>query len=155
MNTIEVFLDSWPDETRAIAREVVEKYGEPDESTTTRLIWHARGPWQEIVVYRDFVEHAYPARHIDAFEGTLRFKLTASEVANLARFNGCISCCQTRRTMTIYCQNEEVALLIATFAYYLVRKNISSVQVRKKFYEAYESLDKASPVAEAVSYYFS
>ncbi len=84
----EFLLDSWPDETRQIAREMAKKYGEPDESTITRFIWHGREPWHELVVYRDFVEHDFPQNHVDALEATLKFCVEPETIGVLSAFNG-------------------------------------------------------------------
>lgn len=36
-------IQAWPEESKEAAQLVLDKYGEPDEFTESRLTWHMRG----------------------------------------------------------------------------------------------------------------
>ncbi len=46
---------------------IVDKYGEPDEVTSSHLVWHNNGPWKKTIVYRDEIEHRFPKPHTEKF----------------------------------------------------------------------------------------
>jgi hypothetical protein len=42
-------MEGWPKESKEAAQLVIDKYGKPDESSDSVLIWNERGPWKRIV----------------------------------------------------------------------------------------------------------
>lgn len=46
-------ISRWPEDSRALAGVLIEKYGAPDEEVASQLSWNDRGPWKTIVVFRD------------------------------------------------------------------------------------------------------
>ena len=71
----------WPDESREAAELVIEKYGEPDESTESQLTWHKAGPWKRIVASRTFHRHDFPAPHVDAVESVIDYRVPPTSLA--------------------------------------------------------------------------
>jgi hypothetical protein len=49
----EDMIGRWPEQSRALARLMLEKYGSPDELVASQLSWSRRPPWNRIVVFRD------------------------------------------------------------------------------------------------------
>ncbi len=45
--------NGWPEGSRLAAARLTERYGAPDQTAADRLRWLHRGPFNEIVVYRD------------------------------------------------------------------------------------------------------
>lgn len=43
----------WPAVSRLVAERMVQRYGPPDDARADLLRWRARGPFNEITVYRD------------------------------------------------------------------------------------------------------
>lgn len=48
--TVEEAIDDWPRYSRTTAETLLEKYGEPDEATARRLVWHDNGPWKRTIL---------------------------------------------------------------------------------------------------------
>jgi len=51
-------LENWPEPSRLAAKEMMRKYGNPDESTPHKLIWYNNGPWKRTVIFN------YESRHL-------------------------------------------------------------------------------------------
>ncbi len=150
----ETLLDAWPEETRHLARELLDTHGEPDEVTATRFIWYNRDPWLELTVYREFIEHSFPIAHLDAVEGTLYFNASAKAREAVSQFNGNISFNATRHTMSLLCKNEPTILLLANYAYFICKKVITPQKARTEFAKTYASLEQGSPAIGAMRRYF-
>lgn len=63
----ERIIEGWPDAPRNVARQMLEKYGPPNEATPTRLFWYRKDPWKRLEVAADPVVHSWPALHSDFF----------------------------------------------------------------------------------------
>jgi hypothetical protein len=59
---VEQSVAGWPAAPRLLARVMMEKYGLPDESNQSRMVWLARAPWKRIVVHQD--EHNFPLEQV-------------------------------------------------------------------------------------------
>jgi len=42
-------IHDWPEESREATQLVIDKYGDPHETTPTTLVWFNAGPWKRIV----------------------------------------------------------------------------------------------------------
>lgn len=51
-------IETWPEESREAARQLLEKYGEPDEIADSRLVWYREDPPRSIVASRELPEKA-------------------------------------------------------------------------------------------------
>src|SRR5918994_1023650 len=52
---VERIIAGWPDAQKNVARQLLEKYGPPNEATPTRLFWHNNRPWKRIELTSDAV----------------------------------------------------------------------------------------------------
>ena len=44
---------NWPIESQRIARETIDKYGQPDDLNSSRLVWNFNIPWERIVLFKE------------------------------------------------------------------------------------------------------
>jgi hypothetical protein len=44
-------LKSWPMASQMAAKDMMDKYGKPDEMTPTMIVWNSKGPWAKTVVF--------------------------------------------------------------------------------------------------------
>ena len=51
----------WPGASKAVAKEMLQKYGAPQEATPTMLIWRSNGPWKRTIVHKEV--SSMPSRH--------------------------------------------------------------------------------------------
>ncbi len=45
-------LKSWPEPSQMAAKEMMDKYGKPNETTPHMLVWYNNGPWKKTTIYR-------------------------------------------------------------------------------------------------------
>ena len=83
-------MEGWPEESKEAAQLVIDKYGKPDESSDSVLIWNEGGPWKRVVAYRDFDSHNFPAPHNDSVESFLQHEVSREKVSDLAEFDGSV-----------------------------------------------------------------
>lgn len=68
---IQQILSTWPTKQQQGAIKMINKYGYPQESTESRLIWYDNGPWKRTIVKRDAYLHNFPITHPDFLEQTI------------------------------------------------------------------------------------
>jgi hypothetical protein len=54
---IERIITGWPGPQQNVARQLLDKYGPPNEATPTRLFWHRNHPWKRTELTSDVVVH--------------------------------------------------------------------------------------------------
>lgn len=105
-NGSEIIRD-WPEESREATKLVIDKYGEPDEATTSELIWHRPGEWKRIVASRTFWHHNFPAPHIDVVESFIDYRVPPEKFSDLAEFDGSVIVERTAGEVSARCHDEE------------------------------------------------
>ena len=126
-------MEDWSDEAREAAQLVIDKYGDPDESTPSVLIWDKSGPWKRIVAYRDVDSHNFPAPHNDSVESFLQHAVSSDKVSALAEFDGSVVFNRTRGELSARCHDEEANLLALNLAQDIV-EGVKSVQQAREYY---------------------
>lgn len=104
-------MQSWPEESREAAQLVIDKYGEPDESTESQMIWHSPGPWKRIIASKAFHQHDFPAPHIDSIESVIDYKVPPEKFSALAAFDGSVIVERTAGEVSARCHDEEANFL--------------------------------------------
>lgn len=105
------YINQWPEESKEAAQLVLKKYGEPDETTETQLIWHKPGPWKRIIASKVFYLHNFPAPHIDAVESVIDYRVPVDKFTALAAFDGSVVVERTAGEVSARCHDEEANLL--------------------------------------------
>jgi hypothetical protein len=126
-------LEHWPQPSREAARLVLEKYGEPDEATESRLVWHQRGPWKRIVASKQFYSHDFPAPHIDAVESVIDYHVPVEKFSAIAEFDGSVIVERTAGEVSARCHDEEANLLALNLMHDIVT-GAKSVQEARAYY---------------------
>lgn len=76
-------VQSWPKEAKKAAQMMIQKYGQPDEVTTMRVVWHDNGPWKRTVVTKEETDHAFPMAHKDVLEQVVDYRVQPATVVRL------------------------------------------------------------------------
>jgi hypothetical protein len=112
---------NWPADTREIAQNIINKYGEPNEATPSMLIWHNNGPWKRTIVYRDAVKHNFPFPHKDVVEQFINYEIPMEKACELNAFDGSIVFYRTRGEMSACSQDEQYNILALNLAHDIMR----------------------------------
>lgn len=107
---------AWPDVSKGAAKEMVDKYGPPDEMTPSQLLWKQRGAWKASIVSRDPVHHEWPAPHEDVLEQVVSFRVPPEKVSELAQFDGSVMVERTKGELSARCGGEAANFLALNLA---------------------------------------
>ena len=123
-------IKEWPEESKEAAQIVIDKYGEPDEMTTSQLIWYNTGPWKRIVASKAFFHHNFPAPHIDAVESVIDYRVPVDKCSPLAQFDGSVVVERTAGEVSARCHDEEANLLALNLMHDIVTgaKNVDDAR---------------------------
>ncbi len=106
----------WPAARQKLAAELIAKYGRPQETTASQLIWGEVHPWKRIVLYRAGARHNFPLPHEDVLEQTVNYRVPELKTRDLNRYNGSLVIDRTRGELSAHCDSEAqntIALNIA------------------------------------------
>lgn len=127
-------LSGFEGKAQEAARVMIARYGRPDEASESRLIWHGKGPWKELIVYREEVRHEWPMPHTDVLESVIPYRVPADRFDDLAMFDGSVIAERTKGTLAARCDKEEMNFLALNLANDIVEGK-KSVEEARRFYE--------------------
>jgi hypothetical protein len=147
-------IKNWPNESREAAQLVIDEHGEPHEATHSTLIWHNVAPWKRIVATRAFYEHHFPARHIDAVESFIDYRVPVEMFTPLAEFDGSVIVERTAGEVSARCHDEQANFLALNLMHDIVigAKNVEEARgyYAKEFLDARR--DKPTPYMEKLHF---
>lgn len=107
----------WPETSRNVAKKIVNKYGQPDEMTDTRLIWFETGPWKRTIVYKEEVPHHFPKKHVDVLEQTIDYQLPIDKYDDITAYDGSVFAERTKGELSARCDMEAANFLAINLAH--------------------------------------
>lgn len=131
--SLDEVLASWPETPHEVAMTIIEKYGQPDSITESRLIWHNTGPWKTTIVYRDVVQHDFPVPHPDLLEQVIDYQVPVEMFDDLAAYDGSVIVERTKGTMAARCDKEAANFLAINLAHDVVTGQ-RTVEEARQFY---------------------
>lgn len=126
-------IQEWPDASREVAQTMIDKYGQPDETTSTMLVWDDTGPFKRTIVYREPIDHQFPKPHEDVLEQFISYRTPLDKFDELARYDGSVIAERTKGELSARCDKEEMNLLALNLAND-VATGKRSVEEARRFY---------------------
>lgn len=130
---ISEIIEDWPNKSRNAAEEMIKKYGQPDEYTSSMLAWHDNGPWKKTVVYDEEVDHNFPIPHKDVLEQFIELDVPADYFDDLAKYDGSVIAERTKGVLSARCDKEPMNFLALNLAYDIINGE-RSVENARDFY---------------------
>lgn len=123
-------IQDWPEESREATQLVIDKYGDPQETTPTTLVWLNPGPWKRIVASKTFYQHNFPAPHIDCIESVIDYQVPVDKFDELAKFDGSVIVERTAGEVSARCHDEEANFLALNLMHDIVtgEKNVAEAR---------------------------
>lgn len=123
-------ISHWPTAAKRAARQVMARYGPPNEVTDSQMIWLYNSPWKRTVVYRSGTPHSVPHPHIDILAQTVEYRLPPQKIGELVQFNGSLTIDVTREELTAHCDSEATNCMILNLAHDIVigRRTVPEAQ---------------------------
>lgn len=132
MNADDV-IRNWPQTPQKVAREMMQKYGQPDGVTQNMLIWNNNGPWLQTIVYREEVPHHFPMQHTDCLEQFIAYRMPVDRFDEVASYDGSVVCERTKGVISARCDNENMNYLALNLAHEIATGK-RSVEDARQFY---------------------
>ena len=123
----------WPEAPRMAAMDMQHKYGAPTGITPTRLIWENKGPWKEIIVYKQETPHDFPKPHTDMLEQVIEYRVPPEKFSELAKFDGSVIAERTRGTLAARCDKEGLNMLALNLANDVITGKKSVEEARRTY----------------------
>ncbi len=146
--SVEQATTNWPDGPKKAAKMMSEKHGDPNGVTPTRLVWTDKGPFKEIILLNEEIQHDFPMPHKDYLQHVVEFKVPTDKVGELAEFDGSIIVDRTRGTIGARCDTEAHNLLALNLAYDILNGKKNVEEARK----AYAEIAKAEMMGKQHDY---
>src|SRR4051794_15906246 len=143
-------IDDWPHAPRNVARQMVEKYGPPNEATPTRLFWYRKDPWKRIEVSADPVVHHWPAPHEDFFTQVIDYRVPPEMTHLIAMFDGSILVDRTRGEVWARCDSEAANVLGLNMVHEIVtgKRTVDEARETSSQQTVAYNLARSAPYAE-------
>ena len=138
-------ITEWPQPSREAAGLVIDKYGEPDEATESRLIWHHPGPWKRMVASREYFHHEFPAPHIDAVESVIDYKVPPDKFSALAEFDGSVIVERTAGEVSARCHDEQANFLALNLMHDIVTGKKTVEEAREYYAKEFADYRRKEP----------
>jgi hypothetical protein len=143
-------IDGWPEAQKNVARQMLAKYGPPNEATPTQLFWYRNGPWKRTVLTSDVVAHNWPAPHSDFLTQIIDYRVPPEMAHLIAMFDGSILVDRTRGEVAARCDSEAANVLGLNMVHEIVTGKRTYEDARRTSEQntvAY-NLGRAAPYAE-------
>jgi hypothetical protein len=109
-------LEGWPKITLALATQLVEKYGHPEEANSREITWYGNAPWKRTVLRREEPPHNFPRAHKDILEQTVNYRVPSEKAGDLLKYNGSLVIDRTLGELSVHCDSEEHNILTLNIA---------------------------------------
>lgn len=127
----------WPDASSQAAKDLIAKYGDPQETTSDMLIWRNVAPFKKIVVHKQIYSSHFPLLHQNAVEHTVDYKAPVEKIDDVWRFDGSIVLNRNRGEMSAFGQNEPMNILAFNLADKVLRGQMGSEAARVTYGKEY------------------
>jgi len=108
---VERILEDWPGPQKNVAKQMIAKYGYPNEATPTKLFWYNNAPWKRTELVRDHVVHHWPTVHTDFLTQVINYRVPPDKFADIAKFDGSILLDRTKGEAAGRCDSESANVL--------------------------------------------
>lgn len=131
--TAEQVIGSWKAIPQDVAKKMIAKYGQPQEITANRLIWHNNGPWKYSELVNEEIAHDFPMPHKDALYQAINYKVAPDKADELLAYDGSLILERTKGEIGARCDKEEANFLAINLADDIANGR-RSVEDARKFY---------------------
>jgi hypothetical protein len=131
--TAEQVIGSWKQTPQDVAKTMIAKYGQPQEVTANRLIWHNNGPWKYSELVNEEIAHDFPVPHKDVLRQVINYKIVSDKADELLAYDGSVILERTKGEISARCDKEDANFLAINLADD-VANGRRSVEDARKFY---------------------
>jgi hypothetical protein len=152
--TAEEIIEEWPAAPRGVAKQMIGKYGPPNEATPTRLFWYRKPPWKRMEVSADPVVHNWPAPHEDFFTQVIDYRVPPEMVHLVTMFDGSILVDRTRGEVWARCDSEAANVLGLNMVHEIVtgKRTVEEARATSSQHTVAYNIGRSAPYAERLQF---
>lgn len=149
-DVVEAIVSHWPKAPQAGARQMLARYGPPNEATPTKLFWYRKAPWKRILVTSDVVTHNFPAPHSDYLTQWIDYAVPVDKFDEIGRFDGSCLVDRTAGEAGARCDSEAANTITLNLMHEIVTGSRSLEDARRVYAEnmAGYTMGRPAPYAE-------
>lgn len=148
-------ISGWSEASQMVAKQMMEKYGKPNESTAHMLIWYNNAPWKRTTIVNEETKHIFPVDHVDVMEQVIDYKVPPNKFSDLAAYDGSVTVRRTDGEMSAKCDKEGANFLAINLANDVITGKKSVAEART-FYATviteFALQNKMSPYMESFQF---
>ena len=154
MDTVKSIVNDWNAMSKKAANLTIDKYGPPNETTESRLIWYNNGPWKRTIVYRDEIPHDFPQPHTDVIENFINYQVPPEMFSEIAKFDGSVIVERTRGEASSRCEMEASNILALNLMNDIVLGKLNAEKAREVYREVMSAyiMNRPAPYAEKLQF---
>lgn len=131
--SVDDVIQNWMDQPKKIAKELVDKYGEPDEISANMMIWYNNGPWKRTELRNEELNHDFPMPHKDSLESIIDYRVPPEKASDLETYDGSVLFDRTKGEMSARCDKEAMNMLALNLANDIVTGKRSVDDARQEY----------------------
>ncbi|MFN2431625.1 MAG: hypothetical protein ABR599_02185 [Gemmatimonadota bacterium] len=133
---VDRIIAGWLAKPQQVARQLISQYGQPQEATAMRLVWHGNGPWKRTVLVNQEIPHNFPIPHPDMLEQVIDYRVPPEKFDELAAYDGSVIVERTKGEISARCDKEMANFLALNLANDIVEGEKSVDEARRFYAEA-------------------
>lgn len=147
---VEAIVASWPAAPQKGAREMLDRYGPPNEATPTKLFWYRKGPWKRIQVTSDVLVHNFPTPHSDYLTQWIDYQVPVGMFGEIGRYDGSCLVDRTAGEAGARCDSEAANTITLNLMHEIVTGKMSVEEARTVYADSMMAytLGREAPYAE-------
>jgi hypothetical protein len=138
----EQVIASWKPKPAEVARTMIKKYGQPQEVTSNRLVWHANGPWKFTELVNEEIPHSFPMPHTDMLYQSIAYRIEPDDADELIQYDGSVILERTKGEIAARCDKEEANFLAINLAHEIATGKRSVDDARRFYAESVQTMMK-------------
>lgn len=135
-------MTTWKAKPAEVARTLIKKYGQPQEVTSNRLIWHDNGPWKITELVNEEIPHSFPVAHTDMLYQAISYRVDPQDADDLLTYDGSIILERTKGELGARCDKEEANFLAINLANDVATGKRNVEDARRFYAESMQQLMK-------------
>lgn len=138
--------DHWSPPSAAAAKQLIARYGAPDDATPKRLTWNKKGPFLRTAVWNRPEVYRTP-RDFDLIEQTVSYKVDRAQAAELISFSPALVIDTAKGELSSRGSREEINFLNLNLADEVARGRKTAQEARTAYVRTLETTaaGKSSP----------
>ena len=147
---VEQIIADWPAPQKNVARQMLDKYGPPNEATPSHLFWYGNRPWKRTVLSSDAVVHNWPTVHTDFLTQYIDYRVPPEMTHLIAQFDGSIIVDRTRGEVAARCDSEAANVLGLNMVHEIItgKRNVDDARKTATDNTVAYNLGRHAPYAE-------